>query len=147
MGFRRGGGQIDPTPQHILVFKYPSRDRVFSFIKMMSGTFFKGIFPSANSPRVFSLVATSQMCISQAVTSQVRPSHKAWCIIVFYPKRLAPLVHSSHSAQPHCSLRRLKGNLSLGKSPWVNAFGKIHNIIKKTPPYQQIKITYGIDIS
>ena len=27
MGFRGGGGQIDP-PQHILVFKYPSRDRV-----------------------------------------------------------------------------------------------------------------------
>ena len=26
MGFR-GGGQIDP-PQHILVFKYPTRDRV-----------------------------------------------------------------------------------------------------------------------
>ena len=23
-----GGGQIDPTPQRILVFKYPSRDRV-----------------------------------------------------------------------------------------------------------------------
>jgi len=23
-----GGGQIDPPPQHILVFKYPSRDRV-----------------------------------------------------------------------------------------------------------------------
>jgi hypothetical protein len=22
------GGQIDPPPQHILVFKYPSRDRV-----------------------------------------------------------------------------------------------------------------------
>ena len=28
MGLRGGGGQIDPTPQHILVFKYPSRDRV-----------------------------------------------------------------------------------------------------------------------
>ena len=27
MGFRGGGGQIDPSPQHILVFKYPSRDR------------------------------------------------------------------------------------------------------------------------
>jgi len=27
MGFRGGGGQIDPPP-HILVFKYPSRDRV-----------------------------------------------------------------------------------------------------------------------
>jgi len=27
MGFR-GRGQIDPRPQHILVFKYPSRDRV-----------------------------------------------------------------------------------------------------------------------
>ena len=26
MGFKGGGGQIDP--QHILVFKYPSRDRV-----------------------------------------------------------------------------------------------------------------------
>ena len=26
-GIKRGGGQIDP-PQHILVFKYPSRDRV-----------------------------------------------------------------------------------------------------------------------
>ena len=26
-GILRGGGQIDP-PQHILVFKYPSRDRV-----------------------------------------------------------------------------------------------------------------------
>ena len=31
-----GGGQIDPTPQHILVFKYPSRDRVniFSYISL-----------------------------------------------------------------------------------------------------------------
>jgi len=29
MEFRGGGGQIDP-PQHILVFKYPSRDRVKS---------------------------------------------------------------------------------------------------------------------
>ena len=27
MGFR-GGGQIDPPPQRILVFKYPSGDRV-----------------------------------------------------------------------------------------------------------------------
>ena len=25
------GGQIDPRPQHILVFKYPSRDRVKKF--------------------------------------------------------------------------------------------------------------------
>ena len=27
-GYLEGGGQIDPNPQHILVFKYPSRDRV-----------------------------------------------------------------------------------------------------------------------
>ena len=28
MGFRGGGVKLTPPPQHILVFKYPSRDRV-----------------------------------------------------------------------------------------------------------------------
>jgi len=32
MGFR-GGGQIDPPPQRILVFKYPSGDRVKTICK------------------------------------------------------------------------------------------------------------------
>jgi len=28
MGFREGGVKLTPPPRHILVFKYPSRDRV-----------------------------------------------------------------------------------------------------------------------
>ena len=34
MGFRGGGGQIDP-PHQIRVFKYPSRDRV-NFLKIFT---------------------------------------------------------------------------------------------------------------
>lgn len=49
-------------PEKRVIYKNSALN--FSFIKKMSGTFFKGIFPSGNSPRVFSLVATSQMCIS-----------------------------------------------------------------------------------
>ena len=37
MGFRGGGGSNCPPPQHILVFKYPSRDRVkLLYIRLQS---------------------------------------------------------------------------------------------------------------
>jgi len=39
MGFRGGGGQLDP-PQHILVFKYPSRARVNLWIYIYNNFLF-----------------------------------------------------------------------------------------------------------
>ena len=90
---------------------------------LMLRTFPKGIFPSGNFQRVFSQVATSQMCnfLSGNIPSISQPQRTAPQPIL--AEVFGHLAHPSCSARPHCSLRRLKGlNLTLGKLP----LGKLH---------------------
>ena len=100
------------------------------------------LFPSGNSPMVFSQVATSQKFNFPFgnFPSLSKPQHSAPQPILHAP--FGSLAHPSRSARPKCSLRRLRGpNLTFledaaleiehleschsGSCPWENAFGKV----------------------
>ena len=58
-GDLEGGGQIDPPPQHILVFKYPSRDRVNEKFSSLINKMIK-VVNSARLPHIAHCTLTRQ---------------------------------------------------------------------------------------
>ena len=97
------------------------------FIKMIKDNvnqFPKVLFPSGNFSRVFSQVATSQMCNFSSSNFSSLSQLQRWFSQPVLTAALGPLAHPSYSARSHCTLRHLlrPNHLTFGKLP----FGKVH---------------------